>query len=217
MCLYPGVLLLFSRVEKELECCAAQQHNLLSIFLFSTPITIIIITSMGLSLHTSFPSPSSDYSTSSPLSSSTSTTTTATTGGWHWGFPNSHHLNHNRAISPTSSSSSPSSQSRSHSRSQSQSHSQSTPSRLASTLRRSSLALLLRRRPSKIDLALSEERSRADSDVVERQGLGLMEPRPVDPLIMGTEDVTGERPSRSRLSQPVFVMGGIEEVMEGKA
>ena len=157
------------------------------------------------------------YSTSSPLSSSTSTTTTATTGGWHWGFPNSHHLNHNRTISPTSSSSSPSSQSRSHSRSQSQSHSQSTPSRLASTLRRSSLALLLRRRPSKIDLALSEERSRADSDVVERQGLGLMEPRPVDPLIMGTEDVTGERPSRSRLSQPVFVMGGIEEVMEGKA
>ena len=53
--------------------------------------------------------------------------------------------------------------------------------------------------------------------MVERQGLGLMEPRPVDPLIMGTEDVTGERPSRSRLSQPVFVMGGIEEVMEGKA
>ena len=45
-----------------------------------------------------------------------------------------------------------------------------------------------------------------------------MEPRPVDPLIMGIEDVTGERPSRlSRLSQPVFVMGGIEEVMEGKA
>lgn len=172
---------------------------------------------MGLSLHTSFPSPSSDYSTSSPLSSSTSASiTTATTGGWHWGFPNSHHLNHNRAISPTSSSS-PSSQSRSHSRSQSQSHSQSTPSRLASTLRRSSLALLLRRRPSKIDLALSEERSRADSDVVERQGLRLMEPRPVDPLIMGIEDVTGERPSRSRLSQPVFVMGGIEEVMEGKA
>ena len=171
---------------------------------------------MGLSLHTSFPSPSSDYSTSSPLSSSTSTTTT---GGWHWGFANSHnnHHNYNHAISPTSSSPSPSSQSRSRSRSQSQSQNQTLPSRFASTLRRSSLALLLRRRPSKIDLALSEERSRADSDVVERQGLGLMEPRPVDPLIMGTEDVTGERPSRSRLSQPVFVMGGIEEVMEGKA
>lgn len=49
-----------------------------------------------------------------------------------------------------------------------------------------------------------------------------MEPRPVDPLttMVGIEDVTGERLSsisRSRLSQPVFVMGGIEEVMEGKA
>lgn len=49
-----------------------------------------------------------------------------------------------------------------------------------------------------------------------------MEPRPVDPLttIMEIEDVAAgavaER-SRSRLSQPVFVMGGIEEVMEGKA
>ena len=179
--------------------------------------------SMGLSLHTSFPSPSSDYSTSSPLSSSTSTTTT---GGWHWGFANNpHHNNHhnyNHAISPTSSSPSPSSQSRSRSRSQSQSQNQTLPSRFASTLRRSSLALLLRRRPSKIDLALSEERSRADGDAVERQGLGLMEPRPVDPLIMGmgVEDVAGEWPSsmsRSRLSQPVFVMGGIEEVMEGKA
>ena len=176
---------------------------------------------MGLSLHTSFPSPSSDYSTSSPLSSSTSTTTT---GGWHWGFANSHnnHHNYNHAITPTSSSPSPSSQSRSRSRSQSQSQNQTLPSRFASTLRRSSLALLLRRRPSKIDLALSEERSRADGDAVERQGLGLMEPRPVDPLIMGmgVEDVAGEWPSsmsRSRLSQPVFVMGGIEEVMEGKA
>lgn len=58
--------------------------------------------------------------------------------------------------------------------------------------------------------------------MVERQGLGLMEPRPVDPLttIMEIEDVAAgavaER-SRSRLSQPVFVMGGIEEVMEEKA
>lgn len=54
---------------------------------------------------------------------------------------------------------------------------------------------------SKIDLALSEERSRCDEDSVERQGLGLMEPRPVD---------GGE-------VQPNCVMGGIFEVMEGRA
>ncbi|KAK4862172.1 hypothetical protein LT330_003310 [Penicillium expansum] len=64
-------------------------------------------------------------------------------------------------------------------------------------------AMVIRRRPSKIDMALSEERSRCDGDSIERQGLGLMEPRPVD---LGIGEV-----------KPNFVMGGIFEVMEGRA
>ncbi|CAG7939289.1 unnamed protein product [Penicillium nalgiovense] len=64
-------------------------------------------------------------------------------------------------------------------------------------------AMVVRRRPSKIDMALSEERSRCDGDAIERQGLGLMEPRPVD---LGIGEV-----------KPNFVMGGIFEVMEGRA
>ncbi|CEN62369.1 hypothetical protein ASPCAL09004 [Aspergillus calidoustus] len=38
----------------------------------------------------------------------------------------------------------------------------------------------LRRRPSNIDTILRQERTRCDVDVVERQGLSLLEPRPVD-------------------------------------
>ncbi|KKZ68578.1 hypothetical protein EMCG_01027 [[Emmonsia] crescens] len=49
-----------------------------------------------------------------------------------------------------------------------------------SSLRLSSL--LLRRRPSAVDLALSEERCRCSEDSIEKIGLGLMEPRPVDPM-----------------------------------
>ncbi|OQE41088.1 hypothetical protein PENCOP_c005G08541 [Penicillium coprophilum] len=64
-------------------------------------------------------------------------------------------------------------------------------------------SMVLRQRPSKTDMALSEERSRCDEDSIERQGLGLMEPRPVD---LGVGDMT-----------PKFVMGGIFEVMEGRA
>lgn len=52
-------------------------------------------------------------------------------------------------------------------------------------------------------MALSEERARCDGDSIERQGLGLMEPRPVD---LGIGEV-----------KPNFVMGGIFEVMEGRA
>ncbi|CAG8886977.1 unnamed protein product [Penicillium egyptiacum] len=63
-------------------------------------------------------------------------------------------------------------------------------------------SMIVRRRPSKIDMALSEERSRCDGDAIERQGLGLMEPRPVD--------LIGE-------VKPNLVMGGIFEVMEGRA
>ncbi|KAJ5158619.1 uncharacterized protein N7500_008270 [Penicillium coprophilum] len=64
-------------------------------------------------------------------------------------------------------------------------------------------SMVLRQRPSKTDLALSEERSRCHEDSIERQGLGLMEPRPVD---LGVGEMT-----------PKFVMGGIFEVMEGRA
>ncbi|OGE55977.1 hypothetical protein PENARI_c003G02756 [Penicillium arizonense] len=72
-------------------------------------------------------------------------------------------------------------------------------------LRGRSSMMVVRRRPSAIDMALSEERSRCDGDSIERQGLGLMEPRPVD-----LQGRVGE-------VQPRFVMGGIFEVMEGRA
>ncbi|KAL4924399.1 uncharacterized protein BDV17DRAFT_210507 [Aspergillus undulatus] len=40
--------------------------------------------------------------------------------------------------------------------------------------------IILRRRPSTIDTLLRQERSRATVDAIERQGLDLLEPRPVD-------------------------------------
>ncbi|KAJ5767210.1 uncharacterized protein N7511_004826 [Penicillium nucicola] len=72
-------------------------------------------------------------------------------------------------------------------------------------LRGRSSMMVVRRRPSAIDMALSEEQSRCDGNSIERQGLGLMEPRPVD-----LQGRVGE-------VQPRFVMGGIFEVMEGRA
>ncbi|OAX77769.1 hypothetical protein ACJ72_07928 [Emergomyces africanus] len=105
-----------------------------------------------------------------------------------------------------------------------------------SSLRLSSL--LLRRRPSAVDLALSEERCRCSGDSVEKIGLGLMEPRPVDPMPVSMPMIVGGidanvnannvnmamgqafgdiKPIDSlRIgSKPRFVMGGIFEVMEG--
>ncbi|KAL4816427.1 hypothetical protein BDW67DRAFT_162349 [Aspergillus spinulosporus] len=41
-------------------------------------------------------------------------------------------------------------------------------------------AIILRRRPSNIDILLQQEHSRASIDAIERQGLELLEPRPVD-------------------------------------
>lgn len=86
--------------------------------------------------------------------------------------------------------------------------------------------MLLRRRPSAVDMALNEERSRCHEDAIERAGLDLMEPRPVDmkgevpafntqrPRSIGAES----RDSRGvPVQQPRFVMGGIFEVMEGRA
>ena len=112
-----------------------------------------------------------------------------------------------------------------------------SPFRLSVSLRRSSLALL-RRHPSAVELALSEERSRCDEDSIERQGLNLMEPRPVDPLAIPMDldvnlfpDFNNGYGSFQSLNQiqtlsrgqtqernpqrPRFVMGGIFEVMEG--
>lgn len=112
-----------------------------------------------------------------------------------------------------------------------------SPFRLSASLKRSSLAIL-RRRPSAVDLALSDERSRCCEDSVERQGLTLMEPRPVDPVAIPMDldanvfpslNVDNSRGSFQSLNQtqsqtqernpqqPRFVMGGIFEVMEGSA
>jgi hypothetical protein len=95
--------------------------------------------------------------------------------------------------------------------------------------------MIVRRRPSAVDMALSEERCRCDENAIERQGLDLMEPRPVDMNLhsnlnmhMGLNMGLGQRNSGSRASigsdtrsvvvqQPRFVMGGIFEVMEGQA
>lgn len=86
-------------------------------------------------------------------------------------------------------------------------------------------------------MALSEERCRCDENAIERQGLDLMEPRPVDMNLHSHSNLNmnmqmglsmGQRSSGSRASigsdtrsvvvqQPRFVMGGIFEVMEGQA
>lgn len=99
--------------------------------------------------------------------------------------------------------------------------------------------MILRRRPSNIDTALRQERSRASLNTIERQGLDLLEPRPVDLDTVGINTQmqvhtsqtrlpvhdcrdhgrlssgSQEGLDRVRLSQPKFVMGGIFEVMEG--
>lgn len=99
------------------------------------------------------------------------------------------------------------------------------------SFRRSS-PFFLRRRPSAVDLALSEERSRCDEDAIERVGLSMMEPRPVDPIPIAMDlntnvlsDMASQRSSYAPSSQgsirggsqPRYVMGGIIEVMEGSA
>ncbi|KAE8355548.1 hypothetical protein BDV28DRAFT_34463 [Aspergillus coremiiformis] len=171
-----------------------------------------LTSSAGLSLHISLQPPhdracSDGYSTASPLSSTTNSPTSS---------PTSPFRRFNRGYRPTSGSRSDTSDSRSQS-----------PFRLSSVFRRPSL-VFLGHRPSKVDLALSEERSRCDEDAIERQGLNLMEPRPVDPVGIPMDlnanifsSVAGDRSSAqsqsSRMSQPRFVMGGIFEVMEGRA
>lgn len=86
-----------------------------------------------------------------------------------------------------------------------------------------------------MDLALSEEAVRCEESSVERIGLGLMEPRPVEPLpTVLDEGVDGEGASaldeggekgdegnvkeeKKTPLKPRYVMGGIFEVMEGRA
>lgn len=102
--------------------------------------------------------------------------------------------------------------------------------------------MIVRRRPSAVDMALSEERCRCDGNAIERQGLDLMEPRPVDMNVTMNMNMNmnmntslslnhmgvARRGSVSRASvgsdtrsvlvqQPRYVMGGIFEVMEGQA
>lgn len=91
--------------------------------------------------------------------------------------------------------------------------------------------MVLRRRPSAVDLALTEERSRCDGDAIERQGLDLMEPRPVDMMNItlngnASASADGHSPAaglgvsgegKTGVQPPRFVMGGIFEVMEGRA
>ncbi|KAE8149288.1 hypothetical protein BDV25DRAFT_156629 [Aspergillus avenaceus] len=175
-----------------------------------------LASSPDLSLHTSFGFPPQDRaysdgcSTASPLSSTTNSPTSS---------PTSPARRFNRGYRAISGSRSDASDSRSQS-----------PFRLSSSFslfRRPSL-VFLRQRPSKVDLALSEERSRCGEDAIERQGLNLMEPRPVDPVGIPMDlnanifsSVAGDRSSAqsqaSQVSQPRFVMGGIFEVMEGRA
>ncbi|GIJ83921.1 hypothetical protein Asppvi_002752 [Aspergillus pseudoviridinutans] len=174
----------------------------------------------NLSLTTSFPSTSpNNRSTTSPVSSASPSASS----------PFSFRLFHpNRGASPSSSGSISISANTSRSRS-------TSPLRLS--------ALFLRRRPSKVDLALSEERTRCDGDAIERQGLDLMEPRPVDPVDyrvpmdgsifassafpQALDAVRGRSSLQSQLQthpydsqrgfvRPRFVMGGIFEVMEGR-
>ncbi|EYE95357.1 uncharacterized protein EURHEDRAFT_402551 [Aspergillus ruber CBS 135680] len=206
-----------------------------------------------LSLHTSFSSSPpnsasyarSDCSTVSPLSSTTTSPASSPTSPFRrlcrqaW-FPASDNKIDNSLITTTGTENKEQSQSRS--RSQSQASFRLSLNHHLNALRRpsSSLLFLLRRRPSKIDLALSEERARCDEDAAERKGVGLLEPRPVDPapapvpvsdMSSGDERGLGSRSSMQSLSagflspvlptslpaQPRFVMGGIEEVLAGEA
>ncbi|OJJ83658.1 uncharacterized protein ASPGLDRAFT_48220 [Aspergillus glaucus CBS 516.65] len=208
-----------------------------------------------LSLHTSFSSSSSppnsasyarsDCSTVSPLSSTTTSPASSPTSPFRrlcrpaW-FPASDNKIDTSLITTTGTEEKERSQSRG--RSQSQASFRLNLNHHLNALRRpsSSLLFLLRRRPSKIDLALSEERTRCDEDAVERKGVGLLEPRPVDPapapapvpdVSISGERGLGSRSSMQSLSagvlspvsptslpaRPRFVMGGIEEVLAGEA
>lgn len=168
----------------------------------------------GLSLHTGYHHhrTESDSASASP-SSVTASPTSSPSSTFHSFYRKHRFSGSNRADSD----------SRSRSRS---------PFTVASFSSRGS-PVFLRHRPSAVDLALSEERSRCDEDAIERIGLSMMEPRPVDPIPIAMDlnahvlgDIASERNSwiqsqnqsmRVSPQPPRFVMGGIFEVMEGEA
>lgn len=190
----------------------------------------------GLSLVTAFPASSrgrttSDSSAGSPLSSATASPTSSPTSALRRVYRGPGAA---AAAFSTTTSRSDSDHYYNSSRSRSQS-----PWNIRSALRDRSSMLFLRRRPSAVEMALCEERSRCDEDSIERQGLSLMEPRPVDPIIAPMdldahlldrgpwgkhESVASSSLQTSVMSShrhlphpPRFVMGGILEVMEGRA
>ncbi|KAL5002708.1 hypothetical protein BDV10DRAFT_106062 [Aspergillus recurvatus] len=63
-------------------------------------------------------------------------------------------------------------------------------------------AIMLRRRPSNIEILLQQEHSRASTDAVERQGLELLEPRPVDLDPVGPAGINSRGVVQSQ-SQPI--------------
>ncbi|OQE30948.1 hypothetical protein PENFLA_c002G02057 [Penicillium flavigenum] len=172
------------------------------------------ITSPFLSLSTSFRSRSPKSTSDTSTASSTTTSPPSSPTSTHSPQSSPHHLfnlsfhpskaptfqGQSGSVRHTSNPETPSTRPRPASDTL---HSASGISVLPCAVLRGRSAMAVRRRPSKIDMALSEERSRCDGDAIERQGLGLMEPRPVD---LGVGEV-----------KPNFVMGGIFEVMEGRA
>lgn len=199
--------------------------------------------------HKRSPRPASDTSTSPPSSRTASPPSSPTSSHRHHSQPYSHSHNHNHPnhLSNLFHPHSNSNHNHTHNHNQPTSNPKdesrqpthpatSTPDSPAqcgissilpcAVLRGRSSMMLLRRRPSAVDMALTEERSRCDGDAIERQGLDLMEPRPVD--MNANMNVNGgsiaERASlgasgegRAGVQQPRFVMGGIFEVMEGRA
>ncbi|KAL1996741.1 hypothetical protein VTN49DRAFT_7606 [Thermomyces lanuginosus] len=162
--------------------------------------------------HADSPSPSSTSSPSTPSSPDSN----------YSAFRSGDHHNRDRSRSPLSAISSPSS-------SIINGSSRGRPTSLPYPF------LLLRHRPSAVDLALSEERSRCDVNAIERIGLSLLEPRPVDPIPLAMDSLdasllselsrndisprssVSSASSSMTLRQPRYVMGGIFEVMEGNA
>jgi hypothetical protein len=179
------------------------------------PVSPSPLADLGLSLQTAFTfnphfRTGSDSLSTSPLSSTSASPTSSPSSTFH-GLYRKHRF-----------SGSTTDASRSRSRSPFTLHSATSTGRSH---------FLLPRRPSAVDLALSEERSRCDEDSIERLGLSLMEPRPVDSVSIAMDlnaSVLGDlhnipefkihQGQASRTYQPPrFVMGGIFEVMEGQA
>ncbi|KAL3473329.1 hypothetical protein BJX99DRAFT_234066 [Aspergillus californicus] len=66
---------------------------------------------------------------------------------------------------------------------------------------------IIRRRPSNIDTILRQERTRYDEDAVERQGLDLLEPRPVDLGPVGIDVHVCQAVTVTQARIPALVLG----------